>query len=80
MLGICNGFQALVNLGLLPGFDGDYRSRSVALIANECGNFRNQWVRLAGQPRVALRFHAGNPRWRIFRCATAKASFTPTAR
>ncbi len=46
VLGICNGFQALVNLGLLPGFDGDYRSRSVALTHNECGNFRNQWVRL----------------------------------
>jgi phosphoribosylformylglycinamidine synthase len=46
VLGICNGFQALVNLGLLPGFDGDYRSRSVALTYNECGNFRNQWVRL----------------------------------
>lgn len=46
VLGICNGFQALVNLGLLPGVDGDYRSRSVALTHNECGNFRNQWVRL----------------------------------
>lgn len=46
ILGICNGFQALVNLGLLPGFDGDYRSRSVALIPNACGNFRDQWVRL----------------------------------
>jgi phosphoribosylformylglycinamidine synthase len=46
VLGICNGFQALVNLGLLPGFDGDYQSRTVALIHNECGNFRDQWVRL----------------------------------
>lgn len=50
VLGICNGFQALVNLGLLPGFDGDYRSRSVALISNECGNFRNQWVHLEVNP------------------------------
>jgi phosphoribosylformylglycinamidine synthase len=46
VIGICNGFQALVNMGLLPGFDGDYRSRSVALIHNDCGNFRNQWVHL----------------------------------
>ena len=46
VIGICNGFQALVNLGLLPGFDGDYQSRSVALTHNECGNFRNQWVHL----------------------------------
>jgi phosphoribosylformylglycinamidine synthase len=46
VLGICNGFQALVNLGLLPGFDGDYQKRSVALAFNDCGNFRDQWVRL----------------------------------
>ena len=46
VMGICNGFQALVNIGLLPGFDGDYRSRQVALAANECGNFRNEWVQM----------------------------------
>lgn len=59
VLGICNGFQALVNLGLLPGFDGDYRSRSVALINNECGNFRNQWVRLAVNPQSPCLFTKG---------------------
>jgi phosphoribosylformylglycinamidine synthase subunit PurQ / glutaminase len=47
VIGICNGFQTLVNLGLLPGIDGDYRRRSVALTGNDCGNFRDQWVRLA---------------------------------
>lgn len=46
ILGICNGFQALVNLGLLPGFDQDFRNRSVALTYNDCGNFRNDWVTL----------------------------------
>jgi phosphoribosylformylglycinamidine synthase len=46
VVGICNGYQALVNLGLLPGFEGDYRSRQVALIWNDCGNFRDQWVNL----------------------------------
>ena len=47
VLGICNGFQALVNLGLLPGLDGNYEERRVALIDNDGGNFRNAWVRLA---------------------------------
>ena len=46
VIGICNGFQALVNLGLLPGIDQDYTRRSVALTYNDCGNFRDQWVRL----------------------------------
>jgi len=48
VLGICNGFQTLVNLGLLPGFDD--RGRSVALIANDCGNFRDDWVHLRVMP------------------------------
>ncbi|GBC59304.1 phosphoribosylformylglycinamidine synthase [Desulfonema ishimotonii] len=46
VLGICNGFQTLVNLGLLPGIDGDYTTRSVALTHNDCGNFRDDWVSL----------------------------------
>lgn len=47
VLGICNGFQVLVNLGLLPGFETGTMKREVALIANDCGNFRDQWVHLA---------------------------------
>jgi phosphoribosylformylglycinamidine synthase len=46
VMGICNGFQTLVNLGLLPGFDRNYQTRSLALAFNDCGNFRNQWVNL----------------------------------
>ncbi len=46
VLGICNGFQTLVNLGLLPGLDNDYKTRSVALTYNDCGNFRDDWVHL----------------------------------
>lgn len=47
VLAICNGFQAVVNLGLLPGLDGDYTRREVALINNDCGNFRDDWINLA---------------------------------
>lgn len=46
IIGICNGFQTLVNLGLLPGFNGDYRSREVALTYNDTGNFVDTWVKL----------------------------------
>jgi phosphoribosylformylglycinamidine synthase subunit PurQ / glutaminase len=46
IIGICNGFQCLVNLGLLPGINGDYTSRSVALTNNDSGNFRSDWVHL----------------------------------
>lgn len=47
VMGICNGFQVLVNLGLLPGFEPRELRREVALINNDCGSFRDQWVRLA---------------------------------
>jgi len=59
VLGICNGFQTLVNLGLLPGFDHDYTRRSVALTFNDCGNFRDDWVTLAVNPAAPCVFTAG---------------------
>ena len=59
ILGICNGFQALVNLGLLPGFDGDYKTRHVALTFNDCGNFRDDWVPLLGNPDSRCVFTKG---------------------
>lgn len=59
VIGICNGFQTLVNLGLLPGLDRDYTRRSVALTGNDCGNFRNQWVRLKIDPDSACVFTRG---------------------
>ena len=59
VLGICNGFQALVNLGLLPGFDEDYKTRQVALTFNDCGNFRDDWVSLLGNPESPCVFTKG---------------------
>lgn len=35
VIGICNGFQILVNLGLLPALDGKYGERQVALVNND---------------------------------------------
>ena len=38
IIGICNGFQSIVNLGLLPGFQEKYQERRVALTYNDSGN------------------------------------------
>jgi len=46
-LGICNGFQTMVRLGLLPGLDGDYRTPRAALAPNDRLGYRDAWVRLA---------------------------------
>jgi phosphoribosylformylglycinamidine synthase I len=59
VLGICNGFQVLVNLGLLPGFEARQLKREVALIHNDCGNFRDQWVSLTINSASPCVFAAG---------------------
>lgn len=61
IIGICNGFQALVNMGLLPGSGGDYTSRTVALAANDCGNFRDDWVHMAVDESSVCVFTKGLP-------------------
>ncbi len=50
IIGICNGFQTLVNLGLLPGFNGNYRERRAAITYNDAGNFIDTWVHLKANP------------------------------
>ena len=42
MIGICNGFQVMVQIGLLPG-SSDHES-CVALTDNDHGRFIDQWV------------------------------------
>ena len=59
IIGICNGFQVLVNLGLLPGFEGNYQERRVALIGNDRGNFINTWVNLKMNPESPCVFTRG---------------------
>jgi phosphoribosylformylglycinamidine synthase len=50
VLGICNGFQALVKAGLLPGRDGaaagGAQVRCATLTFNACGHFECRWVTL----------------------------------
>ncbi len=46
IIGICNGFQAMVKMGLLPAFDGDYSTQDVTLTFNDSGRFEDRWVHL----------------------------------
>ncbi|MGB8216651.1 MAG: phosphoribosylformylglycinamidine synthase I [Candidatus Methanoperedens sp.] len=47
IIGICNGFQAMVKMGLLPAFDGDYSTQDVTLTFNDSGRFEDRWVHVA---------------------------------
>ncbi len=46
-IGICNGFQMMTRLGMLPGLDGDYRTPRATLAPNDHLGYRNAWVRLS---------------------------------
>ena len=46
VLGICNGFQVLVNLGLLPAWNGSYGERQAALTHNDSARYIDRWVDL----------------------------------
>jgi phosphoribosylformylglycinamidine synthase len=50
-LGICNGFQTMVRLGMLPGLDGDYRTPRATLAHNDRLGYRDAWIRVAFEPR-----------------------------
>ncbi len=45
-LGICNGFQVMVNLGLLPALNGKYGVTEVALAHNNSARYECRWVDL----------------------------------
>lgn len=59
IIGICNGFQTMVKLGVLPALDGSYRSQTVTLTANDRGVFRDAWVHLRARPESPCVFTRG---------------------
>ncbi len=64
VLGICNGFQALVKAGILPGvLPGDdgrpATKRDVTLTFNDSGRFECRWVYLKSNPASPCLFTRG---------------------
>jgi phosphoribosylformylglycinamidine synthase len=45
VLGICNGFQVLVKMGVLPNLEGN-GAQEVSLIHNDSGKYEDRWVRV----------------------------------
>ena len=49
VIGICNGFQVLVKMGLLPGMSGKAHFKVEATLSlNDSGKFEDRWVYLKG--------------------------------
>ncbi|GMW03306.1 MAG: phosphoribosylformylglycinamidine synthase subunit PurQ [Candidatus Hydrogenedentota bacterium] len=49
VIGICNGFQVLVKMGLLPMVSAPF-IQEVTLTHNDSGRFENRWVKLKADP------------------------------
>ncbi len=59
ILGVCNGFQLLVKLGVLPGFRGSYDDQTATLTFNDSGRFEDRWVYLRVNDHSACIFTKG---------------------
>jgi len=59
LIGICNGFQLLVKLGLLPQMDGKRFERQVSLTHNASARYEDRWVRLVVDPASPCVFTRG---------------------
>ncbi len=59
IFGICNGFQLLVKLGLLPAIDELYFERQVSLSHNDSARYEDRWVHLAANAKSPCVFTKG---------------------
>jgi phosphoribosylformylglycinamidine synthase len=59
LLGICNGFQVLVRLGVLPAVSGVPWQQEATLTANDSGKFEDRWVHLRINPACPSPFVQG---------------------
>lgn len=59
ILGVCNGFQLMVKMGVLPGFDNNYLTQTVTLTHNDCGRFQDRWTYLKVDPDSPCVFTRG---------------------
>jgi phosphoribosylformylglycinamidine synthase len=50
IMGVCNGFQLMVKMGLLPGLGGEYRNQTTTLTFNDSGRFEDRWAYLKVDP------------------------------
>jgi len=46
IIGLCNGFQAMVRVGLVPAFEGTYGEQVATVTFNDSGRFEARWVHL----------------------------------
>jgi phosphoribosylformylglycinamidine synthase len=71
ILGICNGFQVLVEYGLLPGFDGLSAIPEAVLAANVPQGYNCRWVFLKQENKGKCVFTKKIPQGRVLKIPVA---------
>lgn len=59
ILGVCNGFQLMVKLGLLPALGNNFTKQSSTLTFNDSGRFEDRWVYLKANSQSPCIFTRG---------------------
>jgi phosphoribosylformylglycinamidine synthase subunit PurQ / glutaminase len=71
ILGICNGFQILVEYGLLPGFKGMSAYPEATLTTNEPAGFKCEWIYLTNENKGKCLFSTKIPSGKVLRMPIA---------
>ena len=71
VLGICNGFQVLVESGLLPGFDGISECPEAVLAPNVPPGYNCRWIRLKHENNGKCIFTQKIPKGKVLRIPVA---------
>ncbi len=70
VIGICNGFQQLVELGFLPGWEGKSRYPEAAL-GNSTHGYQNRWIRMSYEGNGNCGMMSGLDEGYVLRCPVA---------
>ena len=65
VIGICNGFQVLVKMGLLPGDAEVSLTQTASLALNDSGHYENRWATLEFDPDSPCIWTRGISRMRV---------------
>ena len=65
VIGICNGFQVLVKMGLLPGDEQVSLTQTASLALNDSGHYENRWTTLEFDPESPCIWTTGLERIRV---------------
>ena len=79
VIGICNGFQVLVKMGLLPGDEDLSMRQTASLAANDCGRYEDRWVTLEFDRNSPCIWTRGIERLRV-PVRHGEGKFVPTIR